>query len=366
MITYLEPLSMTILKTGELSSLDLFDKQGILLLSKGKPITPNIQELLRRRQIYTLKYELDKTQAADKTYMFSDSEYQDIVGYVREVFEDTCLFSADRLQRTFSVVDKIIHELEGTSQVYLDLNKFRDLDNYTYIHSVNVAILSTLLGLQIGLTGQELRDLSLGAILHDIGKSAIPSEILNKPSNLAPDELEIVKKHPVIGEEMLSGTNVSSEVLSIIRHHHERWNGKGYPDGLRHSAIGLNEQIVAISDVFDALVSDRPYRKGLPPYHALELVVAGSNEDFKQEIVQNFLKCLVLYPQGSIVTLNTGEVGTVIGIPQNSISRPRIEILFDKYGNYLNIHKICDLSIDLTRFVKSIDFSYVNKISAIY
>ncbi|MCO5385001.1 MAG: HD-GYP domain-containing protein [Desulfosporosinus sp.] len=358
MITHLELLSTAAFKIGEFSTLDLFDKQGILLLSKGKPITPNIQELLQGRQIYTLKYELDKSQAP-KTHKFSESEYQDIVGYVREVFEDTCLISVERLEKTFSVVDKIIHELEGTYQVYLDLNKYRKFDNYTYIHSVNVAILATLIGLQIRFSGQTLRDLTIGALLHDIGKRAIPSNILNKPSNLTHDELEIIKKHPVLGEEMLKNTNISGKVLAIIRHHHERWNGKGYPDALRQSSIELNAQIVAISDVFDALVSDRPYRKGLPPYHALELVIAGSSEEFNEGIVQNFLQCLVLYPQGSIVTLNTGEVGKVIGVQKDYPSRPLIRILFDKYGNYLQDDQICDLSLDLTKFVKSIDFRSV-------
>ena len=174
-----------------------------------------------------------------------------------------------------------------------------------------------------------MMDLTIGAMLHDIGKSAIPLEILNKPSSLTESEMEIIKKHPVLGEEMIRRTNTLGEVLSIIRHHHERWNGKGYPDGVRQRAIELNAQIVAVSDVFDALVGDRPYRKGLPPYHALEIIIAGSSEEFNEEIVQNFMQCLILYPQGSTVTLNTGEVGTVIGIHQNYPSRPLIKILFD-------------------------------------
>lgn len=362
MITYLEPLSittMTTFKIGEPSSLDMFDIQGILLLSKGKLITLNIYELLQKRQIYTLKYDLNKSQAPNKTYKFSESEYQEIVGYVRDVFEDTCLISIGRLHKSFSVVDKIINELEGTNEVYLDLNKFRKFDNYTYIHSVNVAILATLIGLHMGFTGQKLRDLTLGAMFHDIGKSAIPFEILNKPSNLTDTEWEIIKKHPVLGEEMLKRANVSDEVLSIIRHHHECWNGKGYPDGVLQRAISLNAQIVAVSDVFDALVSDRPYRKGLPPYYALEIIIAGSNEEFNEEIVKNFIQCLILYPQGSIVTLNTGEVGTVIEIQQNNPSRPMIKILFDKYGNYLQDDQFCDLSRELTKFVKSVDFRSV-------
>lgn len=357
MITYLEPIAITF-AVGERSSLDLFDKQGVLLLSKGKPITPVIHELLKRREVYTLKYQLEKS-ISKSPCKFPETEYQNIVSYIREVFEDMCLFSVDHLAKTFSVIETIIRELEGSNQVYLDLNKFRTFDNYTYVHSVNVAILAALIGQQLSFNAKNLRDLTLGAMLHDIGKRFIPAEILNKSSNLTPGEFEIIKKHPLLGEEMLRKANLSGEVLSIIRHHHERWDGTGYPDGISRNAITLNAQIVAVADVFDALVSDRPYRKGLPPYYALELVIAGSGGDFNEEVVRNLFRCLVLYPEGSIVTLNTGEVGVVIGVQRMNPSRPILKVLFDKYGNYLYDDKICDLTVDLTKFVKTIDFRFV-------
>lgn len=361
LITYLEPLASTTYKIGEPSLLDLFNVRGILMLSKGKPITLNIQDLLKRRQIFTLKYDLSKSksQSPIRTHKVSASEYHYVVGYVREVFEDTRIISVEWLPKAFSVVDKMINELEGISKVYIDLNEFRKFDNYTYIHSVNVAILATLIGLHMGFKGQTLRNLTLGALFHDIGKSSVPFEILNKPSNLTDYELEVIKKHPELGEEMIRRTNTSDEVLSIIRHHHERWNGKGYPDGLRQTAITLNAQIVAVADVFDALVGDRPYRKGLPPYHALEIIIAGTGQEFNEKIVQEFIQCLILYPQGSIVTLNTGEVGTVIGVPKDFPSRPMLKLLFDQQGNYLHDDQICDLSQHLTKFVKSVDYRSV-------
>lgn len=361
LVTYLEPLASTTFIIGEPSILDLFNIRGILMLSKGKPITLNIQELLQRRQIYILKYNMNKpeSQTPISTQKVSASEYQYVVGYVREVFEDTRIISVDWLPKAFSVVDRIINELEGISKTYIDLNEFRKFDNYTYIHSINVAILATLIGLQMGFKEQILRNLTLGALFHDIGKSAIPSEVLNKPSSLTYSELEVIKQHPVLGEEMIRKTDTTGEVLSIIRHHHERWNGKGYPDGLRQTAITLNPQIVAVADVFDALVGDRPYREGLPPYHALEIIIAGSGQEFNEKVVKAFVQCLVLYPQGSIVTLNTGEVGTVIGVPKNFPSRPLLKLLFDTQGNYIHDHQICDLSQHLTKFVKSVDFRSV-------
>jgi len=359
-LTYLEPLSTYGLEIGEYSAFDLFDKQGILLLSKGKPITQNIRELLQKRQLCTIKYDLEKSHVvSNETRKFSSTEYQNIVGYIRGVFEDTCLISAGSLKKTYSVVDRIINELEGTSQVYINLNEFRRFDNFTYVHSINVAILAALIGSQMGYEGQTLRNLTIGAIFHDIGKSSIPLKILNKPEGLTKEEFEIIKRHPVIGAEMLRYSNIPSEALSIVRHHHERWNGEGYPDSLKQRAIDINSQIVAVADVFDALVADRPYRKGFPPYHALEIIIAGSGKEFNEDIVKSFRQCLILYPQSSIVTLNTGEVGTVIAIHQDYPSRPLVKILFDKYGNYIISEQTCNLLEDLTRFVQSVDFSYV-------
>ena len=359
MITYLEPLSTNALEIDQPSAFDLFDKHGIFLLSKGKPITQNIQELLQGRQLYTIRYDLEKSHTS-KIWKFSKLEYLHIVESVRGVLEGMCLISAECLQEVCSVVDRIINELERTSQVFIDLNEFRRFDNYTYIHSINVAILAALIGSKIGYKGQTLRNLTVGAIFHDIGKSSIPLKILNKPSGLTKEEFEVIKSHPVLGEEMLKFSGVPSEALSIVRHHHERWNGKGYPDGLRQRAININAQIVAVADVFDALVADRPYRKGLPPYHALEIIIAGSGKDFNEDIVKKFRQCLILYPPCSIITLNTGEVGTVIAIHQNYPSRPLVKILFDKNGNYIDNEQICDLLEDLTRFVQSVDFSYVS------
>lgn len=359
MIIRLEPLATTTFKIGERSMLDLFNTKGILLFPKGKPITPKIHELLLGRQLYTLRYDLEEFNAPNEKRKFSTAEYQNLVGYVRSVFEDTCLIGVGRLQKTFSVVNKIINKLKKTSQTFIDFNEFRRFDNYTYVHSVNVAILAALIGIQMDVKGHKLRNLTVGAILHDLGKSSIPLNILNKPSGLTEEEFKIIKGHPVLGEEILKFYNVPDEVLSIVRHHHERWNGEGYPDGLRQREIALNAQIVAVADVFDALVADRPYRKGLPPYHALEIII-GSGNDFNPDIVKSFNQCLTLYPQDSIVTLNTGEIGSVVGIHQNHPSRPLIRILYDKFGNYIPNEQICDLLEDLTRFVHTVDFSYVS------
>ena len=354
-------LSMDSLSVGIPTDMDLFTAQGQLLLAKGKLVTRPIMELLFNRQLYILEYKWKQEQSSKKS--FSSELYQKILGSMQRIYFDAHLVSSECLHNTMEIVDEIINEIEEYAtcveeyRVYVDFNRFRTYDNYTYVHSINVAILATLIALEIGYQGKYLRNLCLGALLHDLGKLMVSVTILQKPSGLTPKEFEIVKQHPIQGQQMLKNVGVPPEVLQAIRQHHERWNGHGYPDGLIKRGIHSSAQIVAVADVFDALTADRPYRKALPPYHALEMIVAGSGTDFAPDVVHAFKGSLVLYPENSIVTLNTGEIGIVIAVPSNNPTRPLVRILFDEKGKYINYEKVIDLLQDLTRFVNEVEFN---------
>ncbi|MFZ3102464.1 MAG: HD-GYP domain-containing protein [Desulfitobacteriaceae bacterium] len=339
---------------------DLFDAQGRLLLAKGKVVTATIMELLLSRQLYLLEngFELKEadpkqSECAQKT--FSTELYQRIVGSMQRIYSDARLVSTQSINETRDIVESIVCEIEQNGAC-INFNQFRTFDNNTYIHSVNVALLTALIALKSGFTGEYLRIITLGALLHDLGKLMIPLSILNKPSGLTESEFEIVKQHPLQGEYMLENVSVPSEVLSEISQHHERWKGQGYPRGLRNRGIHPFAQIVAVADVFDALTADRPYRKGFPPYHALEIVILGAGVDFSTEVVQNFKRSLVLYPENSIVTLNTKEVGKVIAIPCDYPTRPLVRVLFDENGKFVNEERVIDLLEDYTCFVNQVDF----------
>ena len=349
-------LSANFLTVGKSSDKDLFDAHGRLLLAKGKLVSPTIMELLVKRKLYILEYEWNNKQSPKES--FSPELYQRILGSMQRIFCDAHLFSSKNLLATMKIVDGIIIELEKSGG-YVDFNHFRTHDNYTYVHSINVALIATLIALQIGYQGNYLRNLCLGALLHDLGKLMIPSSILNKPSGLTPEEFEIVKRHPIQGQYMLQNVSVPSEVLFSIRQHHERWNGQGYPDRLMKRGIHQSAQIVAVADVFDALTADRPYRKGLPPYHAFEMVVACSDKDFNPKVVQAFRESLNLYPENAIVTLNTGEVGVVVAVPIQMPTRPLVRLLFDSNGVFIHRETFVDLLQDLTRFIGRIEFKEV-------
>ena len=211
--------------------------------------------------------------------------YQQTIGSMRRTFYDPQLISSGQLKESMTIVDSLIYEIDRRWGLNLYFSKLRSY-NYTYVHSVNVALLTTLLGKELGYRGDHLRHLTLGALLHDLGKLAIPKDILLKPSALTSEEFKIVKRHPLLRVDILSEVNVPSDVLAMVSQHHERWNGEGYPNHLMQRGIHLNAQIVAVADVFEALIADRPYRVGIPPYHALEMIISGSGTDFSPEVVQ--------------------------------------------------------------------------------
>ncbi|HJV05562.1 MAG TPA: HD domain-containing phosphohydrolase [Actinomycetota bacterium] len=162
-------------------------------------------------------------------------------------------------------------------------------DRYTHGHSARVAELSTRIGLHMGLDPDTLRALSKGAVLHDIGKIGVPNEVLNKPASLTDQEWEWIRSHPVAGWEMASRASSLADALTVVRHHHERWDGSGYPDGLAGARIPLGARIATVADVWDALTSDRAYRSAWTPEEALNHLVAGRGSLFDPECVEAFV-----------------------------------------------------------------------------
>ncbi len=352
-----ERLPSAFLANDQQAPLDLFDANGLLLLMRGQLITDWIRKRLARSEVYTLRSEKNiiKPPANDK--VFCKDLYCDIVGSIWNIYHDAGLITPEQISQTMISIEWIIKEIQDkclyidSNSLRVDLTSFKEHDYSTFVHAVNVAILSALIARELGYKGQRLRYLTLGAILHDIGKIKIPCEILNKPGPLSKSELTMIKLHPLEGEEMLRNAGVLPNILSIVRHHHERWGGKGYPDGLRGPEIRLEAQIIAVADVYDALTADRPYRKALPPYHALEMIFTTEN-DFNPRVIQGFRKSINLYPKNTFVTLNTGESGIVVGVPTSFPTRPLVRLMFDRNGKYIDKETYVDLLNELTYFIQ--------------
>lgn len=210
----------------------------------------------------------------------------------------------------------LLEEVDGQENVILSLAlAIEAKDPYTEGHCARLADYALLLGRDLGLPERELAQLRMGAMLHDVGKIAIPETILRKPSGLTDEERVLFREHPVVGERICRPLRSAQAILPAIRHHHERWDGRGYPDGLEGEEIPLMARIVALVDAFDAMVSDRPYRRGVPIADALEIMRANSGPQWDPALVDRFLPLIgQRLTSGWVVPGVRGRTGPLLAV----------------------------------------------------
>lgn len=353
------------LKEGMILGEDLYDSFGNILLSDGI--------VLKKSYILKIKeYNISKVYIEDSSASMSMyEENKDIKDpYLLETRLEAKKFVKEAMgkiyiddslsQKALKIVKKLIEELISNDEIVVSLGKLRKIDDYTLEHSVNVCIISLFIGMTMEIEHKDLIDLGIGAILHDIGKMMIPKNILNKPGPLTIDEYKIIKNHTTYGYEILKKSKGISEVAAqVALNHHERLDGNGYPIGKKGKQINIYSKIVAISDVYDALTSDRVYKKKVEAYKALEYICKMVNIQFDNEIVKRLISCIGIYPLGSIVKLNTNELGLVVDINKIKPSKPVIRILLDEKGkkpnNYLEVDTNKNPTITITGVIPKYD-----------
>lgn len=253
------------------------------------------------------------------------------------------------------VVSKLVEEtIAKHENSLLNLMDIRSHDKYTFSHSINVCTLATLIGIKQKLKRKDLEELALGALLHDVGKIMIGQEILDKPGKLTKEEFEEIKKHPIYSYNILSREEDVTETPRMIAYsHHERYDGRGYPRKLAGDEIPPVVTLTSLADVYDALTTNRPYRKSLLPHEAMRIIISQTYSDFSVDLVRVFLKTLSIYPLGSLVKLNTGEIALIIKVNERAMVRPTIRILVDAEGEFISYSKVQDIDLmkDTTRFI---------------
>lgn len=201
-------------------------------------------------------------------------------------------------------------------------------DDYLAMHGLRCAILALIFGRQLGLGREQLDNLGMAGLLHDIGMIKVPDEILVKPGRLSPIELAIVRRHVNWGGELLEQSpGMPATVIEATRNHHERYDGSGYLLGGAGDAIGDSGLIMAIVDYYDAVTSDRPYQTAISPYAAMRSMYAARGTLFQPQLIERFIQCLGIYPVGSVVELNTGEVGVVVALNRKARLKPRVALV---------------------------------------
>ena len=272
--------------------------------------------------------------------------YQRAGDVVRDVMRDGRLGKAVQVENIAGLVDDITQSVVRNSGALLAMLRLKNKDDYTFMHCVSVGTLMVTFGRALGLQGEALRQAGIGGFVHDVGKTLVPENILNKTGALSKGEFLLIKRHPAEGHAiLLKSSNVGAAPLDITLHHHERLDGKGYPEKLPADRISRLARMAAIVDVYDAITSDRPYHKGIPPTEALRKMLEWCNGHFDETLLRQFIRCVGIYPTGTLVRLDNGWLAVVTEQNATNLLKPAVRAF---YCSEARGH-IAPVDIDLAR-----------------
>ena len=242
---------------------------------------------------------------------------------------------------------KLVASVDRNPDALLCLTKIREKDDYLLEHSLNVAILLANFANYLGMSEDEVQDLSYAGFLHDLGKIKIPDEILHKPGRLTDSEMEVMKGHVKHGVDYLKSTEIAPPLIQAISEHHERLDGLGYPAGTKGDDISQAGRMLAIADMYDALTADRVYKPGMSSQRAFSILMSDAPTRLDQSLVQQFIKCLGVYPVGSLVLLSNDRLAMVLEQKDSPLT-PLVKVFYSVRNNHYLTPKDIDLSSDKT------------------
>jgi putative nucleotidyltransferase with HDIG domain len=229
-------------------------------------------------------------------------------------------------ETTNAMVDSIFRNQDALSC----MSRLQTKDSYLIEHSLNVSILMSVFAKHLGFDKRLIQELALGAFLHDIGKVLLPNDILNKRDPLTDKEQNIIRSHVALGLKILeSSPSISYMAINMIREHHERLDGSGYPNKLKGDEISKYGRMIAIIDSYDAMTSERPYKKSIHPINAFKTLIAEAPEYYDEELVENFIQCMGVYPVGTLVKLNSGKLGLISRLNKQKPLHPYVRVFYN-------------------------------------
>lgn len=334
------------------------------LLPEGTKLTQERIEALKRRDVFVLNvtresYQEVEAEGEGSGIDFSDEEleqlaedvledhqeekqeleeerrefYQDAINFTRVLFDDVQAERGIAVQDVRDQVEEMIKLLSEQREETLKMTRIRNDSNYLLSHTVNVTLLALHIGRELEFSRNELVELGIGCMLHDIGMTSIPDKLLEKEGPLTDREFEVIQSHPLFREDLLEETSeLSYFARSVVLQHHERMDGSGYPEGLKNGEISKLARVAAVADSYEAMVSPRVYRDRKTSYEAMQIIIQEAGTKYWEKAARYFYQSMAIYPIGSVVEFNTGEVGVVhqaTGAPM----RPMVKIIVDENGN---------------------------------
>lgn len=323
------------LKEGMVLGKDLYNNTGNLLLKKGSNIKREYMEKIIEIGVQGIYIEDNISKDIEIKNTISDELRIKSVQGIKNVFinvEKNKNNIEHNMKQVNTIVESMVDEILENKNLMVNMMDIKLFDDYTFFHSVNVATLSIIMGISLNLNKEELYKLGLGALLHDIGKVFINQDILNKKGKLEGKEIKEMKLHPLKGYKYIkSNFDLPAKSYIAILDHHEKYDGTGYPNKKCGKDICLFGRIIAIADVYDALTSNRSYRKALLPSDAVEYIMAGCGSHFDFELVNLFTRKVAAYPIGTCVKLSNGSTGIVVENYPDPCTRPKIKLIDSSY-----------------------------------
>lgn len=311
----------------------VFNKEGNILLWDGVALDSLTIQRLKNVGIDEIYVQLDKPQEMSGFNYDEDSperfrvEYKNDLNSTKQIFQSISSGRRIDVEATDKIVDSIVKKSESNRNIIDTITEVRSVDENTYYHSINVSMLCMIIGKWLRLDEYHIRNLTQAGLLHDIGKSKISLELLNKPGKLTEDEFNEMKRHSEYGYNIVrESEDVPPEVAKAILTHHEKEDGSGYPMGLTGNQLNLYSKIITVADIFDAMTANRSYKSKDTPFKVFELMQHGSFGVLDPIVLNVFLDNITTYYIGAKVLLNTGENGVVIFMNKSNLSRPVVQV----------------------------------------
>ncbi|PWW41046.1 MULTISPECIES: HD-GYP domain-containing protein [Paenibacillus] len=339
----------------------IYSEEGLVLLSEGVELTSRLIGRLKDLGIGYVYISDAATEDIIIPDMLQEETRRRALVEIKQQFQSMSgLKTKSRIphfgKALSGIMNTILEDIGSQKEAMIMLMDMNASDFDLYNHSLNVCVYTLVLGVASGYTRQQLMEIGLGALLHDIGKTQIAPEILHKPAKLSDEEFKIIQQHTTYGHRILKDEpGIPLLAAHCALQHHERIDGSGYPFGLKDKEIHEYAKWLALADSYDAMTTNRVYKQGLLPHQAVEVLYTGSGTLYEQRMLEKFRDCVAIYPLGISVTLSTGEIGVVAEIHPRVPQRPRIRVLKDAYGQTLSAPYEIDLSTALSVMITGVE-----------